>query len=375
MDDQAADHQHIIDASLNFQQLRLDSEPHDALDPDIEPLHAAILRQVEFYFSDGNLVTDKFLIRQINASEDGFVPLSIIASFNKIKKLSEDLAVIATALRMSSVLEVAPDGSSVRRVASLANVNLDEIRAKIVIADKLPWEKPKLEDVKQLFGTVGSVVMARLFKDSDSKEALLPGKLKRQLKNAPTNCMYALVEYASAEEAQAAVARLDDESNWRSGLRVRPLVPLPKNKGVKGEKIRGKSTQPTSSRAHVSTETNPSSAEDVTTQTTTANEVAAWTSAARSNPKGASGWARTKKKTKEEYAAWASGARSHIGVGGSTASAPKEEDDIERVLGGAISPANKQACMPNHGAGFGMGRGVPPPGAIPWTAHMSVPGN
>lgn len=42
-----------------------------------------LLNQIEFYFSDSNILKDKFIKSQIDSNPDGYVDLSIIASFNK----------------------------------------------------------------------------------------------------------------------------------------------------------------------------------------------------------------------------------------------------------------------------------------------------
>ncbi|KAI5171107.1 lupus La protein [Nematocida sp. LUAm3] len=53
----------------------------------------AIIKQVEFYFSDANILKDKFLISVMEAN-NGWVPISVISSFNRIasyKKTPEEL--------------------------------------------------------------------------------------------------------------------------------------------------------------------------------------------------------------------------------------------------------------------------------------------
>ena len=42
---------------------------------------------MEFYFSDANLPTDAFLIKKVKANEEGWVNLSVIASFNRMKQV------------------------------------------------------------------------------------------------------------------------------------------------------------------------------------------------------------------------------------------------------------------------------------------------
>ena len=84
----------------------------------------SVLRQVEYYFSDSNFPKDKFLMAEVAKSDEGWVNLTVIAAFNKIKGLvpDQDLAVIADALRLSNILEVSEDGNSVRKPGTVKKV-------------------------------------------------------------------------------------------------------------------------------------------------------------------------------------------------------------------------------------------------------------
>jgi hypothetical protein len=64
-------------------------------------------RQIEYYFSDENLERDLFLRRQMDAL--GYIPLSVIASFNRVKLLSLDFDLIVESLRFEeSKLDLTP---------------------------------------------------------------------------------------------------------------------------------------------------------------------------------------------------------------------------------------------------------------------------
>ena len=78
--------------------------PHYGPLPDPTGLFGALRQQIEYYFSVDNLVRDLYLRQQMDAS--GYVPLAFIASFNRVRMLSSDPMVIATALQGSSVVEV-----------------------------------------------------------------------------------------------------------------------------------------------------------------------------------------------------------------------------------------------------------------------------
>lgn len=84
-----------------------------------------ILKQVEFYLGDSNLSRDKFLQDELKKSQDRWFDISVIASFQRMKKISEDLAVVAAALKESTVLEVSECGKNVRRKTPLPEGKID----------------------------------------------------------------------------------------------------------------------------------------------------------------------------------------------------------------------------------------------------------
>ncbi|KAJ0964060.1 hypothetical protein J5N97_029182 [Dioscorea zingiberensis] len=68
---------------------------------------AMLLKQIEFYFSTDNLCKDIYLRRQMD--DQGWVPVSVIAGFNKVKQLTNDEQFILDTIRVSSLLEVQGD--------------------------------------------------------------------------------------------------------------------------------------------------------------------------------------------------------------------------------------------------------------------------
>lgn len=99
-----------------------------------------ILQQVEFYFSDSNLLNDKFLFTT-QAANEGWVPISLISQFQRMKKY-RPIDQIVDALRESKdLLEVSEDGELVRRKAPLPE-NQNQIQVAIakrsVVAEPFP---------------------------------------------------------------------------------------------------------------------------------------------------------------------------------------------------------------------------------------------
>ncbi|KAJ8762215.1 hypothetical protein K2173_007371 [Erythroxylum novogranatense] len=70
-------------------------------------LQVMLVNQIEYYFSDANLVRDEFL--KSNMDEQGWVPITLIADFNRVKRMTVDLQLILESLRTSTVLEVEED--------------------------------------------------------------------------------------------------------------------------------------------------------------------------------------------------------------------------------------------------------------------------
>ncbi|KHJ94517.1 la domain protein [Oesophagostomum dentatum] len=77
-----------------------------------ESLKDCVRKQIEYYFSADNLQKDFFLRRKMNA--EGFLPITLIASFPRVRSLTQDLALICEGLRDSDKVELSDDASMVR---------------------------------------------------------------------------------------------------------------------------------------------------------------------------------------------------------------------------------------------------------------------
>ncbi|KAJ3045210.1 La- protein 7 [Rhizophlyctis rosea] len=80
-----------------------------------DPLDAQILKQVEFYFSDHNLLTDNFLRSLISQSPTKEVELSVLTTFPRMRSICTDIPTIASILRKSTRLLINKHGTRVRR--------------------------------------------------------------------------------------------------------------------------------------------------------------------------------------------------------------------------------------------------------------------
>ncbi|THG02800.1 hypothetical protein TEA_017030 [Camellia sinensis var. sinensis] len=70
-------------------------------------LQARIVTQIEYYFSNENLIKDIYL-RQ-NMDEHGWVSIDLIAGFNKVMDMTDNVQLILDAVRTSDVVEVQVD--------------------------------------------------------------------------------------------------------------------------------------------------------------------------------------------------------------------------------------------------------------------------
>ncbi|KAL4352853.1 hypothetical protein GQ457_06G036100 [Hibiscus cannabinus] len=74
-------------------------------------LHARIMKQIDYYFSNDNLIKDTYL-RQ-NMDDHGWVPIKLIAGFRQVSLLTDNIQLILDALQSSAVVEV--QGDKVRK--------------------------------------------------------------------------------------------------------------------------------------------------------------------------------------------------------------------------------------------------------------------
>ncbi|KAJ0977045.1 hypothetical protein J5N97_012519 [Dioscorea zingiberensis] len=197
-----------------------------------------ITKQVEYYFSDANLATTEHLMRFISKDPDGFVPMSVIASFKKIKALVHNNSLLADALRKSSKLAVSEDGKKVRRLQPITEADVEELQSRIVVAENLP-EDHCYQSLMKIFSVVGSVKSIRTCYPQTPNGTNASTNRGTKMDMLFGNRLHAFVEYETSEDAEKAVAELNDERNWRSGLRVRLLHKCMSKHGAAGRSRKG----------------------------------------------------------------------------------------------------------------------------------------
>lgn len=131
--------------------------------PPDDELADKICAQVEFYFSDENIVKDAFLLKHVKRNKEGYVSLKLISSFKRVKHLSRDWRVVGAALARSSKLEVNELGTKLRRLQPLPQFD-QTTPSRTVLVAKLPLQKITVESVAELFKSCGEIALIRVLR-------------------------------------------------------------------------------------------------------------------------------------------------------------------------------------------------------------------
>nr|CAD1819243.1 unnamed protein product [Ananas comosus var. bracteatus] len=177
-----------------------------------------IVKQVEYQFSDTNLVANDFLMKIMNKDPDGYVPMSVIASWKKIKSLGASNHMLVKALRTSTKLLVSEDGKKIKRKQLFTERDKEELQSRTVIVENLPEDYSR-QNLEKIFGAIGRVKNIRICHPPEPNSA--------RSSNSDvliSNKVHAFVEYETTDQADKAVEKLNDERNWRKGLRVRTML-------------------------------------------------------------------------------------------------------------------------------------------------------
>lgn len=130
-----------------------------------------IKKQVEFYFSDSNYRHDKFLKTAAESDPEGFVPISVLLTFNKLKALTEEVEVVAEALQGSSTVVVSEDKSRIRRLFPLPEDDGTSSKARTLYVKGYPIDDVDvtIEKISDQFSAYGNVSLVRFRKDHTTK--------------------------------------------------------------------------------------------------------------------------------------------------------------------------------------------------------------
>uniref|UniRef100_A0A8C4I1R7 La-related protein 7 n=1 Tax=Dicentrarchus labrax TaxID=13489 RepID=A0A8C4I1R7_DICLA len=180
----------------------------------VKQLLGDVKKQVEFWFGDVNLHKDRFLRKLIEDSDDGYVDISVLVDFNRMKKLTTDTKLIARALKNSTVVEVNLEGNKVRRQLPIGDIP-NNVDSRTVYVELLPKDVTHswIERVFTKCGNVVYVSIPRYKSSGDSKG-------------------FAFVEFEKEEEAQKAIEMLNnppEDAPRKPGIfpRTKSRKPLP----------------------------------------------------------------------------------------------------------------------------------------------------
>lgn len=175
---------------------------------------------MDFYFSDGNILKDSFLLKHVRRNKEGFVNLKLITSFKKMKTLTRDYRVVAFSLRRhSKTLVVNEEGNKAKRRDPLPDY--DETKtSRTVVAVNLPdADKSNMESISNLFKHCGDITMLQILKPGAS----ISPDIKKHLSKHPeiANVVCAVIEFEKHEYAGKAIAMSKkNEDDWHTGLKV-----------------------------------------------------------------------------------------------------------------------------------------------------------
>ncbi|PPR85479.1 hypothetical protein GOBAR_AA35221 [Gossypium barbadense] len=158
-------------------------------------------KQVEHQFSDMSLLANESLSRQISKDPEGYVPISFISSTKKINSLISNKLLLAKVLRSSSKLVVSDDGKKVKRKHPFTKKDKEEVQSRTVVVENLP-EGHSHPNLDKIFNVVGSVKNIQICRPQES--------------NSPRS----KTDFSTSNK----VEKLNDERNWRKGLRPKPIL-------------------------------------------------------------------------------------------------------------------------------------------------------
>ena len=187
----------------------------------VEPeLRERIVKQVEWYFSDENLLKDSFLMKHINRNKQGYVSLKLVASLRKVKALTKDWQAVLVSVRHSSSLALNDEETKIRRVAPAPKVDYSHVSRTVMITN-YPDSDPTIHDIEKQFGRFGDVTLVRMLHPGRA----IPLDVKPCKEQFPSlgKELCILVEYESEDGAKVAFRKFNNQQSWRDDMKVHLL--------------------------------------------------------------------------------------------------------------------------------------------------------
>ncbi|XP_037046093.1 uncharacterized protein LOC119081351 isoform X3 [Bradysia coprophila] len=174
-------------------------EPIEVPDDD---LAEKIVTQVEFYFSNENILKDAFLLKHVRRNKEGFVSLKLVSSFKRVRQLCKDWRVVGYAIKLKSVnIEVNDLGTKIRRLDPLPVFD-ETMPSRTVVATDLPLDKLTIEKISELFSKCGEIALIRILRPGGSIPADVRHFMNKYPEMREREC--ALVEFTESQAARNA---------------------------------------------------------------------------------------------------------------------------------------------------------------------------
>jgi len=176
-------------------------------------LNDQIIRQVEYYFGDSNLLRDKYLREKISADPDGWVTFEVLLTFKRLAALSEDKNIVAEAMAKSTsgLIEVSEDKEKIRRhpnhpIPEGNDEYRKEVMSRTAYAKGFPLESDMSELIKffEPYEKVVNITM-RKYLHKPTKTHKFKGSV--------------FVTFATVEQAKAFVSKDKIDSQGRNLVR------------------------------------------------------------------------------------------------------------------------------------------------------------
>lgn len=181
---------------------------------ELTKLEQDIIRQIEYYFSENNMRRDKFLISKVAETEDGWVDISVLLTFNRLKSITDDAKAIADAMDKATngTVQLSEDRLKFRRHPDCPLPEFNETRRKELLARTayakgfpLDTDLSTLIDFFNGFEKVEQVIKRKYFDREKTKEYLFKGSV--------------FVVFATKEQAEEFVNKPDVTFNEKPLLR------------------------------------------------------------------------------------------------------------------------------------------------------------
>lgn len=186
----------------------------------LSELESKIIRQIEYYFGDFNLVRDKFL-KDIIETDQGWVPIDTMLKFQRLSKISSDASEILSSLKKSEsgLMEVDEESFKIRRRPSIPLPKEEEAKkeqSNVTIYMKgFEKDKTTLDDLLEFFNKYDNVVnvFRRTWLDKKSKERFFKGSVFVTFKDRQNAEKFMDLESVKNPEGEELVRKWQEDYN------------------------------------------------------------------------------------------------------------------------------------------------------------------